>query len=129
MESEGDKISTGKNEIWLDADGILHVRSLGEIEIDIEEAKKCFAVYEMLGCKNNTVLQLLDTGGKFKITSEARAYAAINGKDYFKACAILSNNYSVNMIVNFFNSFYKDQKVPFKLFDSEEKAIKWLKSL
>lgn len=121
--------NTGKSDIWIDERGILHLHLHENIELDLEEAKKCFKIYEELGCKRNKVLQIMDAGkGNPTVTKAARDYAAEMGKEYFIASAIISKSLAVRMMVNFFNSFYKGHGVPFKLFPNEEEAVKWLET-
>lgn len=120
------KIRTPFNEIWFDAEGILHVRATEQGEIDLDEVKACFEVYEKLGCRQNKVLQLMDARIGLTIAKEARDYAAREGVNYFIASAIVSDSLSVRLVVNFFNMFYK-HKVPFKLFRNEKEALKWLR--
>lgn len=120
-----EKISTPFNEIWFDAQGILHVRATEQGEIDLDEVKCCFAVYEQLGCRQKKVLQLMDARVGLTMSKEARDFVAKEGVNYFIASAIVSDSLSVRLVVNFFNLFYK-HKVPFRLFRNEEEALKWL---
>lgn len=120
------KIRTQQNEIWLDERGILRVLAFDGADIDIEETIACFNAYKQLGCtKTNKLLQLIDGRDNMSITHEARNYAALHGKDFFIASAIVNNSLAVRLIVNFFNRFYKEV-VPFKMFATEQEAINWL---
>lgn len=121
------KIFTKCNEIWLNEEGILIVKAIQGADIDEEEAIACFEIYRQLGCYENKVLQLLDARADMSITREARNYAAEHGKDFFIASAIVTDSFTVRLIVNFFNSFYKPL-VPFKLFSTEEEALAWLRN-
>ena len=124
---KAEKTVATKSDVWLDEEGILRVKFPAGVDIDVDEVKRCFAVYERLGCREKKVLQLLDaTAPDFTFSKEARDFAAKNGRDFFIASAIVSPHLHVRIIVNFFNSFYKHD-VPFKLFGTEEDALKWLR--
>jgi hypothetical protein len=120
------KINTPNNEIWLDTRGILHVRATEQGEIDLDEVKACFAVYEKLGCREKKVLQLVDARVGLTMSKEARDFVAKEGVNYFIASAVVSDSLSVRLVINFFNFFYK-HKVPLRLFRNEEEALKWLR--
>ncbi len=121
------KIRTKLNEIWLDEEGFLILKPQLDAELDLDEVKICFEVYRSLGIgPNNKVLELIDARDG-TMTSEARTYAAENGKEYFIAAAIISDSLAVRMVVNFYNKFYKHE-VPFKMFSNEQDARKWLRT-
>ncbi len=127
METKIQPLKTKHSEIWLDEEGILRVDIQENAELEAEEVKNCFDAYTQMGInKNNKVLQLMTTGENVTIDKEGRDYAAINGKDFFIASAIVSTSLATRLIVNFFNIFYKSQIVPFKMFDNEESAKRWL---
>lgn len=121
-----EKIETQSAFIWIDDEGILHLRIKDGAEIDLEEAKKCFEIYKALGCKKNKVFQLIEGGTFFTIDTDAQKYIAQQGKDYFHAAAIVNNSLAIRMLFNFFNKFFK-QKVPFQMFPSRDKALNWLR--
>ena len=121
------KIKTKYNEIWLDDEGILILKPAEGAELDLDEVKICFEAYKSLGIgPHNKVLELIDARDG-SMTSEGRTYAAEVGKDYFIAAAIISDSLAVRLVVNFFNTFYKNT-VPFKMFANEEDARKWLRT-
>ena len=121
------KIRTKANEIWIDEEGFLVLKAMEGIEMDLEEVKACFKVYNELGIgPENKILELIDARDG-SLTSEARTYAAENGMNYFIAAAIVSDSLAVRMVVNFFNTFYK-HVVPFKMFANEKDARMWLRT-
>lgn len=121
------KIRTKSTEIWLDEEGVLWVRFDPDAELELDEVIECFDTYKKMGInKDNKVLQIIDAQEGGGNTKEGRDYAALYGKEFFIASAIISKKLAVRLIVNFFNAYYKFQKVPFKLFDTEENAKKWL---
>jgi hypothetical protein len=118
---------TKSSELWLDEEGILWLSPLENAELDLEEVSNCFEVYRHMGIgPENKVFQIIDARRAVQMSKEGRDYAAKHGADFFIASAIISDNFSVRLMVNFFNVFYKAQVVPFRLFDSEESARKWL---
>lgn len=120
-------IKTKMNEIWIDEEGFLILKPQEGAELDLDEVKACFEAYKLLGIgPNNKVLEIIDARDG-SMTSEARTYAAEVGGDYFIAAAIISDSLAVRLVVNFFNTFYK-QVVPFKMFASDEEARKWLRT-
>lgn len=120
-------VNTLTTEIWVDAEGFLRVRSAEGCEVDLEECMRCFAAYRQLGYgPTNKTFQLIDGSKHYSLSKEAREYAAIHGKDYFYASAIITKLLSMRLVVNFFNRFYKHE-VLFKLFATEEEALKWLR--
>ncbi|MBA3971902.1 MAG: hypothetical protein H0X46_07120 [Bacteroidetes bacterium] len=128
MEIKQHKVQIKHSEIFLDEEGILWLVPDADADIDLEEVKACYDTYEKMGFnKDNKVLQIIDIKGSASLTKEARDFAVANGSKFFLASAVISNNLSVRLIVNFFNLFYKSQPVPFKMFDSEENAKKWLR--
>jgi hypothetical protein len=118
---------TKYSEIFLDDNGILWLKPDDDAELDLEEVVACFDTYRKMGInKENRVLQIIDVKTNATMTKEGREYAANAGKAFFIASGIISNNLAVRMLVNFFNIFYKSQAVPFRLFNTEESAKKWL---
>jgi len=127
MRTMEEKIITRSSEIWLDEEGILRVLAKDGAEIDLEEAKACFRAYRKLGLGAGwKTLQLLDAGAGVVITPEARDYVSKHGKAYFTASAVVSKSLAVRLVINFFNSFYK-QDVPLRMFSTEEEALAWLR--
>lgn len=122
-----EKIETETAQIWIDEEGILHLKIKEGAEVDLQEVKTCFDTYQKLGCKENKVLQLIEGGTFFTFDKEAQKYAAKHGRYFFIAAAIVHNSLAIRILFNFFNNFFK-HPVPFKMFDTEEKALKWLRT-
>jgi hypothetical protein len=126
MEIRKTIVKTKFGQIWVDDEGMLCLRYNEYTDVDLEVAKHCFKVYEDLGYgKGNKALQIMDGRLHFTMTKEARDFVAENGKKFFIAAAFISNNLSMRLLFNFFNSFYKHE-VPFKMFGTEKKAREWL---
>jgi hypothetical protein len=121
------KLKTNYNEIWIDDEGFLMLKPTPGVELDLEEVKAYFEAYKSLGIgPDNKVLEIIDARDG-SMSSEARTFAAENGKDFFIASAIISDSLAVRMVVNFFNTFYS-QVVPFKMFANEKDAREWLRT-
>lgn len=121
------RIETKLNQIWIDDEGFLILKPQEGAELDLDEVKACFRAYDQLGIgPHNKVLEIIDARDG-SMTTEGRAYAAENGKNYFIAAAIISDSLAVRLVVNFFNTFHK-QLVPFKMFKNEEDAREWLRT-
>jgi hypothetical protein len=128
MAAQGKKFRTEMSEIWMDEEGILHLKFLKEGEVDLEEVRTCFRTYTEMGIGPDAkVLQIIDASNFAALSTEARDLAAKVGQDYFIASAAISTSPAIRLIVNFFNSFYKIT-VPFKLFGTEEEAREWLRT-
>jgi len=120
------KIASKGIEIWIDEKGFLYLSIMEDVELDLETATKTFRIYTELGVgPENKVLQIIYAQPGSNISPEARKYVAGKGKLFFKASAIIGTALPIRLVVNFFNSFYKHE-VPFKMFENESAAKKWL---
>jgi hypothetical protein len=120
-------LRTANNEIWKDDAGIVHIRSIepGYV-MELEETRECFEIYRQMECDKVKCLQLMDIRNSISMSKEGRDYAAMHGKNFFIASAIVSNSLAVRLLVNFYNKFYRHE-VPFRMFGSMEDAYKWLR--
>ncbi len=86
-------------------------------------------MYTQLGIgTHNRVLQLIDgSSGYFSFSPDAKLYATKVGHDFFIASALVNDSVAIRLAGNLFTAFYKP-KVPFKIFNSEEAALKWLQT-
>jgi len=107
-------------------DGMVHVNVAGNHEIDVSDVKVIVAAIEKIG--NGKVFPLLIVTGEYTLpTPEARAYIATPESDpYASAEAYVVKSFSQKLVGNVFLSFNKPAR-PTKIFNSEEKAIEWLK--
>ncbi|MCE3259971.1 MAG: hypothetical protein K0S12_1612 [Bacteroidetes bacterium] len=116
-------------EVWIDSEGILILQVEADAEVDLDEVKETFAVYHEMGIgPGNKRPQLIIAKGNALMSPEARNFANTNGVNYFKASAVITKSLTIRLVVNFFNSFYKP-KIPLKMFDNEDAARKWLRSV
>ena len=114
-------------EIFVDELGILHVKILGGVIIDKEDATDNFLVIRHL-TKGRSVLKLLDSRKVYRINKEARIF--IERQNTSKpdiARAVLVNSFIQKYLMEFFNSL-DNTKFPVKIFTSEKKAVEWLKT-
>ena len=122
-----EKIETKSAKIWFDNEGILHLKIKEGAEIDLQEIKECFKVYEKLGCKENKVLQIMEGGSFFTFDKDSQKYAAQYGKHFFIASALIHDSLAIRFLFNFFNNFFK-HPVPFKMFSTKGEALQWLRT-
>ena len=115
-------------DVRIDEEGILRVHFHEGVEIDLDMAKMILQRYRELGMGpgKEKRLEIMTSDSFTSINKEAREHIAFHGKDYFIAAAMINNTLAIRLIVNFFNQFY-NHGVPFKLFPTEEKALKWLR--
>ena len=122
-----DKIETRASILFLRSDGIMHVHFKDIDELltdDITDAVN--GLYGIGGGKK--FLIFLTFENFFIIDKEIRKLAAteISGK-YTIADAFVVNSIALKLLINFYIAFNKPSR-PTRLFDSEEKAVEWLKS-
>jgi hypothetical protein len=124
-----DKITTSVAEIYFSEDGILRVKYFPEAEVELKEAIEIEK--HVLDLANGIPrLIIIDTINSYvNYSPEAREYMARSEKlsKIRKAFAILVNNLSTKLIANFYLRFNRPPN-PGKVFNSEDKAIAWLKS-
>ena len=122
------KINTKHSEIWVDDEGFLVLNMEDGIEMDLEEVTAAFEAYAQLGYgKGKKTLQLMIAKESATMPPEARKYVAEHGKHFFIASALVGQSLAIRLLVNFFNTFYKHD-VPFRMFENEEAARKWLRT-
>jgi hypothetical protein len=119
---------TRVSEIRLDEEGIMRIVFAKNVDIDLKDMEEAYAYFGELGFGpgKKKSRQLL-SGGPFNISKEARDYAGRSGTDFFIAAAMVTNSIVTRFVINLFNSIQK-HGVPFKVFASEEEALKWLRT-
>lgn len=122
------KITTESVDVLIDKEGILRVHIHEGTELDLDKVKELFKKYNELGMGpgKEKRLELMTGMGWHTMNREARDFVAFHGKDYFIAAAIINDTLAVRILVNFYNTFYRNE-VPFRLFATEEKALEWLR--
>ena len=98
-----------------------------EREVEINDIKEMTnTIGEMGGGKKYPMLILIKRFNP--ITKDASEYAAseIAGR-YTLADAIVINNFAIRIATNFYIKIFKPKR-PTKMFNSEEKAVDWLKT-
>jgi len=121
-----EKQHTRNATIWLESDGIIRSKvSPGSVD-SLEDAKAFVAaVLKIAPIKRYPAL--VDIRNKKFTSREARAYYAAQGGNMASVCAILIGSKLTAVLANFFLRINKPT-IPVKIFNSEEKALKWLKS-
>lgn len=107
-------------------DGLVHVRIIGNSEIDVQHVKLVVDTIEELG--EGKKFPLLIVVGEFTLpTPEARAYIATAESDpYASAEAYVVKSFTQKLVGNVFLSFNQPAR-PTRIFNDEQKAISWLK--
>jgi hypothetical protein len=121
-----DSIETREAVVWLDDNGIIRLQLKPGAEVVIEDIKKTAAAVESVAKGINRPL-LVDIRKQKSLTHESRKYLkAGEPLKIITALAFLIGSPVSRVIGNFFIGFGRLNR-PVKLFDSQEKAIEWLK--
>lgn len=119
-------IETLSSIIRIDQEGILRLRIKDGYDVKLEDVKESFEVYKKLGCDKKKVLQLMEGSNFFTFDNTAQKYAAKHCKDFFIASALVNKSLGIRILFNFFNRFF-NAGIPFKMFSTEQEALKWLR--
>ena len=109
------------------SDGIVNVQIQANDEIDVIHVIQVVDVLEKVG--KGKKFPLLIVVGEYTLpTPEARAYIATPESDpYASAEAYVIQSFTQKLVGNVYLSLNKPAR-PTKMFNSEEKAIEWLKA-
>ncbi|HQX44924.1 MAG: hypothetical protein Q7W45_16770 [Bacteroidota bacterium] len=119
--------TTRTAKIFVDEFNILHVKILGGVIIDKEDAADNFLVARHL-TGGKRFLKLVDSRKNYRIKKDARLFVERqNNSDIHIAKAILVGTLISKYLMEFFIS-PESPKFPQKIFTSEKKAIEWLKT-
>lgn len=113
--------------MYIDEDGILHIKITDGAIITLENIKESYKAHkELLG--DYKALLLIDSRVKYKFTKEARTYLAEgNIALNWIATAFLVDSFTSRLATILY--IWLDKPIiPTRIFISEEKAHKWLKS-
>lgn len=108
-------------------DGLAQIKIIANLNIDVLQIKIIVDLLGYLGNKKKFPLLILVD--KFTLpTAEARAYVATPESDpYGIAAAYVVRSMGQKLVGNVYLSFNKPAR-PTRIFNDEEKAIKWLKT-
>jgi hypothetical protein len=111
----------------LRSDGLVHVKIKGNEEIDVKNVVEVVSALEIF--YEEKKFPLLIVVDEYTLpTPEARAYIATPESDpYASAEAYVIQSFTQKLAGNVYLSFNKPAR-PTRLFNSEEKAIEWLKT-
>ncbi|MFY9308178.1 MAG: hypothetical protein WAQ28_03915 [Bacteroidia bacterium] len=112
-------------EIFIDEFGILHIKILGGVIIDREDAADNFLVAKHLA-NGKPVLKLVDARNLHHIKPEARVFVE-KENDKHIAKAIVVGSFLRKYVKEFFLR-QENSKFPVKIFTSKKEAVEWLKS-
>lgn len=122
-----DKVEFNKTCVALRDDGIMMVEIKAYEEVDVVLVKRIVNSIERIGEAKRFPL-LIILGENTLPNAEARAYVATPESDpYAKAEAYVINSFTQKLVANVYSSFNKPFR-PTKFFNTEEKAVEWLKT-
>lgn len=120
------RITVRAGEIIYTENKIIKFTLKEDVEIEVEDIKEIIRVLDIAILQKPYCI-LIDARCSGNATREARAYASKHSTKKNEAEAILINSIPMRLLVNSYIQFNKPS-VPTRMFTSEEKAIKWLKS-
>lgn len=122
------KIDLGHSALLMREDGIVQITFGDKTDLDVKHAKEIVAATGKL-TSGNKALILNVAGKQTSATSAARDFAASQeATEFTLAEAYIVHNLAQKLIGNFYVNFHKPI-IPTKIFNNENEAIKWLKSL
>ncbi|MEQ8910406.1 MAG: hypothetical protein RIC95_14510 [Vicingaceae bacterium] len=119
-----EKVELEKADVFFREDNIVEIRLKDDIEITLEDSKR---QYQLISERypNQEVCMLIVPGEHNTMTKEVREYAnKAEAKAMSKAEAVIVDNLAKRITYNFLSKF-ADKNM--KVFDSEQKAVEWLK--
>jgi len=127
IQHAGKYFKTETTDLWIREKGILQTRSKPNSVMTIEEAQELTAAHTLIN-KGIPMLLLCDISNVIRMPKECRDYfSGSKHGETFIACALITKSKLSALIGSFFLGLNKPLK-PTRLFNDEEKAIKWLKS-
>jgi hypothetical protein len=119
-------IDLGHSMVRMRNDGIVQVNVGDDIEVDLKEAQEIeLTIGVVTGGKKALVLNI--AGANTSATNAARNHSASpKGSEFTIADAFVTKSLAQKILGNFYLNFHKPV-APTRLFDSEEKALEWLK--
>ncbi len=111
---------------WFE-NGILCSEFTKPVVVNLDEMKKMIELRHQIS-NNTKQYWLYDLRQVTSMLKGARDYAEIHGQDFLYASAVIVDSHVTMFIFNIFVKI-KTPKIPFKVFTSKEKAVKWLNQL
>jgi hypothetical protein len=119
-------IETQEATITLREDGIVHVHFNEGVEVTVQVQGKMYDIYNEI-CGNDHKPFLFTADEYVSVTKEARDNAIIMEAMYPGiATAVIAPSAAYKLLANFYLLVNKP-KSPYKVFNNEEEAVKWLK--
>ena len=124
-----DKVELAASVISLRDDGLFQIQMKEiEREVELQDVKEMTETVGRMG--NGKIYPVLILIKRFNpITKEASEYAASEAAAiYTIADAIVISNFAIRIATNFYIKIFKPRR-PTKMFNSEERAVEWLRTL
>lgn len=123
-----DKVELRASYLTLRSNGIMHIHYKAVDEFTVDDLMDIINGLYRIG-KGKKFLNLMTFEKFFIVEKGVREVAATEvGSKYSAADAIVVRSTALKLLVNLYIAFNKPNR-PTRLFDSEEKAIEWLKNL
>ena len=114
--------------VSLTSDDIVYVYMKDNCVLDVELQMTLFDVYHKVTGGKLTPF-IFHGGENVSTTKEAREnFKKIEEQFPISASAVIANNLAYKLVANFYLQFYKPKR-PYKVFNTEKDALKWLKCL
>ena len=122
------KVITSIADMYLDEDDILRIRILPGVDVTLDRMKENYEASLRL-LEGRKALVLTDATAEYKITEEAKAFAASDEAGRSRvALAYLTASITNKLMFNLYLKIYKPV-VPTRMFSSEDAALRWLRSV
>lgn len=119
------KIKTRINEKWVDENGILWIKVIEGVNIDLPSLIEDASVNDSL-TGGKKALALYDARNFFTITPEASDYVKTGILDRSRiATAVVTHRLAARLIINVITMLKKPES-PIKMFNNEKDALLWL---
>ena len=121
------KVELSASTVSLRSDGIMHLDLHPKTELTLKDGWEIIKTIGEIG-GGKKFPNMLTAKGFLNVHKDARALSASEGGNEFTlADALVVNSTAIKLIANFYISFNKPVR-PTKLFNSEQKAVEWLKT-
>lgn len=112
-------------EFW--DNGIVYIKIDDNAEVQLEDSKTQYELLKSLFDGKTRFRVLVDPGRYTSVTKEARDFSSLPETNAITAAtAVIVKSLAQRIMMNFLIRFFKDQNTKLRMFDSKEKAVRWL---
>ncbi|MES2131038.1 MAG: hypothetical protein V4506_01745 [Bacteroidota bacterium] len=110
--------------------GIMYVQVPGDTVVELKHVKGQYEFFKERYDQKNKFLILVESGHDSTLTKEAREFSSLPETNAMTgATAVVVKSLAERLIINFIINITNRLAMKIRLFDSREKAVKWLLSL